>query len=341
MSDYDFVLSRKRNKHLFVVEGNHEKNELFRFLFKCFPEINISIDDIVIYGTNIYHLYQDIVNEYGDDWVDKDIDLPFVVSKKKGIVPVYHKRDFSNIFLVFDYERHDTLFSESKISAMQKYFEDVAGNGQLFLNYPMVEAYQHLFKIPDYDYQNYKESTTMHRGNVYKNKVKDSIIAKLVGFQDKLDGQLKNRFGVTDESIRNNCIEQLLLINESGFMLQKIIQVLTGVISEQDINSASHYFEDLIKDMKYASLGKTFFEYGRELMCQVIYHNICKANLIQNGKYQISNEELQTCFQQLDMNTILQNQNLMSRDPVLGMIWVLSTSVLFVPDYNFSLLITS
>ena len=36
----DFV-PRKRSQNLLIVEGNHEKNILFRQLFKCFPELNI------------------------------------------------------------------------------------------------------------------------------------------------------------------------------------------------------------------------------------------------------------------------------------------------------------
>lgn len=338
MSDYDFLKPRQRNKHLFIVEGNHERNEWFPFLLNCFPEIDINLDDIIIYGTNIYHLHQDLENEYGVDWFEKDVDLPFVVSQKKGITPAYNKRNFSNIFLVFDYERQDTYFSENKIVAMQKYFDDVAGNGQLFLNYPMVEAYQHIFSIPDLNYQNYHISAAMQRGNEFKNIVKDSIVAKLVEFQNRLDGQLKDRFSVTDQVMRNNCTNQLLLINNSDNLMQKVTQLLDGVLDEQHIPSASHYFTRLIHDMRYADHGKTFFEYGRDIMCTVICHNICKANLIQNNLYQIPIEELQTYFMQLDMNEILQKQNQASRDPVLGIIWVLSTSMLFVPDYNFSLL---
>lgn len=68
MNDYK-VQTRKRGQTLLIVEGNHEKNELFKLLFKCFPEINISIDNVWIYGTNIYMLYDDITKEYGTDWV--------------------------------------------------------------------------------------------------------------------------------------------------------------------------------------------------------------------------------------------------------------------------------
>lgn len=57
---------RNRSQTLLIVEGNHEKNELFWLIFKCFPEINIDMDNVWIYGTNIYLLYEDIVKEYGN-----------------------------------------------------------------------------------------------------------------------------------------------------------------------------------------------------------------------------------------------------------------------------------
>ncbi len=43
------------------------------------------MDEIWIYGTNIYQLYDDIVKEYGEEWEkeNEDIDLPFVISKKR------------------------------------------------------------------------------------------------------------------------------------------------------------------------------------------------------------------------------------------------------------------
>ena len=59
------VETRRRSRSLLVVEGKHEKDELFWLIFKCFPEMNIDINDVWIYGTNIYKLYEDIVKEYG------------------------------------------------------------------------------------------------------------------------------------------------------------------------------------------------------------------------------------------------------------------------------------
>ena len=111
MSDYT-VPARRRSRSLLIVEGNYEK-ELYRLIFKAFPELNIDIDDVWIYETNIYELYNDIVKAYGDDWAEEemqeimDIDLPLIISRKKYPDKICYKEDFTNIIIVFDYERHD------------------------------------------------------------------------------------------------------------------------------------------------------------------------------------------------------------------------------------------
>ena len=49
-------------------------------------------------------LYEDIVKMYGDDWDEEeiDVDLPFVISKKKTPDNVRYKNDFTKILLIFD-----------------------------------------------------------------------------------------------------------------------------------------------------------------------------------------------------------------------------------------------
>ena len=86
MNRYESV-KRNRNQTLLIVEGNHEKNKLFWLIFRCFPEMNIDMDNAHIYGTNIYMLYEDIAKEYGSNWTIEgiDIDLPFIISKKKSL----------------------------------------------------------------------------------------------------------------------------------------------------------------------------------------------------------------------------------------------------------------
>ena len=78
MNEFNSIKSRVRNQTLIIVEGNHEKNTLFYLLLKCFPEMKIEMENVWIYGTNIYRLYDDIVKEYEECWYEEDVDLPFV-----------------------------------------------------------------------------------------------------------------------------------------------------------------------------------------------------------------------------------------------------------------------
>lgn len=196
---------RKRSQNMLIVEGNHEKNKLFWLIFKCFPEININIDEIWIYGTNIYQLYDNIVREYGDQWANEneDIDLPFVISKKQGLDILRYKDDFTNIILIFDYERHDTSFSEEKIYRMQRYFKDATDMGKLYINYPMIESYQHLCKLPDYDYAERKVPVYLQPGKKYKSLVK-----------------------------REECCDEILKISDTNKMDELLHNVLKGVVND-------------------------------------------------------------------------------------------------------------
>ena len=49
MSNFDFIPQRKRQQHLLIVEGKHEKKELLGLMLQCFPEMNIQDENIVIY----------------------------------------------------------------------------------------------------------------------------------------------------------------------------------------------------------------------------------------------------------------------------------------------------
>lgn len=336
MNNYNWLSPRHRQRHLFIVEGNHEKNELIELLLKSFPEIDISLDDILIYGTNIYQLYYDIVKEYPDGWYDQEIDLPFIVGKKKGHEQL-HKNDFTNIILIFDYERHDPSFSEEKITEMQLYFQDATDVGQLYLNYPMIESYQHLQQIPDDDYINRKISVSCQPGHCYKNIVKDMMINKAINLPVKLRSILMERFHLTnDESIQYT--EQLLNIKDSQGLVEQIEIILSDSLEGKDLTTAKNQLADSINRYGYLNSGLTYYKFMRKLFSQIICHNIWKANRIQRGVNEIAGIMIKECFFALDLEIILQEQNKSSRDVANGCIWVLNTCVFFVPDYNFGLI---
>lgn len=336
----DIIKVRKRNRSLLIVEGYHEKNKLFWLIFKSFSELHISMDDIWIYGTNIYLLYEDIVKEYGPKWAEEkdDIDLPFVISKKQGFDTLCYKEDFTNIILVFDYERHDKHFSERKIIEMQERFEDAADMGKLYINYPMIESYQHLKSLPDNDYFERKIPVSLQPGKKYKALAdNETVIKEAVEFPHKIDDLLNKRFGVQDKKIRNECCNAVLNNPNEIEIDSKLQEILAGIIEEREQKTLRYQLRDCLTKLGYIHIGQTYWEYIRQIFKEIIYHNICKANWIQNSQCKIIKEKYKECFERLDLVKILKTQNIFSRDVDTGYIWVLSTCVFFVAEYNFSL----
>lgn len=339
MSSYENTL-RKRGKTLLIVEGKHEKDVLFRCVLKCFPELQIDEDNIWIYKTNIYALYDNIVNEYGDDWVanEDDIDLPYVISKRLAKNPLYYKDDFTNIFLVFDYERHDPRYSISKIEAMERMFNDSADMGKLYLNYPMIESYFHLKTLPDNEYAERTIPISLQPGFKYKKLVKDETgIASLFEFPHKINDYLQQNLSVLDEEIRKSCVDKILN-NETQYEIDFYEDVFRDVLNEADLQNFKYRCKAWTEKIGYLAVHKTYWNYMRDILKQIIYHNICKAYRIQYDKYHIEKDEYRQCFESVDLTEILHIQNMVSSDNENGFIWVLNTCIFFVADYNFSMI---
>ena len=333
------VETRRRSRSLLIVEGKHEKDELFWLIFKCFPEMNIDIDYVWIYGTNIYRLYEDIVKEYGNEWARDgvDVDLPFVISKKEHQEIVYYRNDFTNIILVFDYERHDPAFSEEKILEMQQCFADSTDMGKLYLNYPMIESYLHLKSIPDEEYIDRKIPVSLQPGDKYKGLVRaESVIEKAVALPHRIDDLLAgDRYRVDNIEKRNECCNAVLKLSADE-LEDKLEEILRVVGDEKKEKTLKYQLKDWIVKIGHIRGDQTYWEYMRRVFQEIVCHNIRKAARIQN--INVSENDLRNQFEQLDLLEIIKVQNEISRNVEKGFIWVLSTCVLLIPDYNFRLI---
>ena len=336
MSNYDFLAPPRKRQSLLIVEGNHEKNVLFGLLLKAFPEIDIRDEDIVIFGTNIYLLYAMLVKEYGDAWDEEDVDLPFLISKEKKYETKLRKDDFNNIILVFDYERHDPGFSEEKICRMQRFFSDVTDCGRLYINYPMIESYQDFEGWPDERFAKAVCPVEIRQGKEYKNRVKDTMVAKLVGIPRKLDEILEKKFGVKDKQVRTECIERILLLHGAEELSDKIEEVLSTVISGKELQTAKHLVADVVKKT-YCDRTYTYYEFVRQIFIEIIKQNIRKAGMTIGKAYDVPEKQLRDAFEQIDFADVLDAENKASKD-AQGKILVLNTSVLFIPEYRFDLI---
>lgn len=338
MNNYDFLLERKRRQSLFIVEGNHEKNELICLLLQIFPQIDIKEEDIIIYGTNIYMLYEDIVKEYTSEWDAVDVDLAYIVSKKKQLEKTLNKNDFNNIVLIFDYERHDPNFSEEKIVRLQRYFSDSTDVGKLYINYPMVEAYQHFDKWPDDEYLSLTIPANLNPGRKYKSLVRESFVSKLVNIPVKLEEILEERFKVSDMDTRKMCIQSILVLSDVESLRENVREILMPALQETDLSTAEYQIVDILSKCEYIEKKQTYFEYLKQLFSAIIIQSICKAKKICGDAYDLSKTEMKEVFFELDLEKVLLKQNIASRDIDQGIIWVLNTCVLFVADYSFDLI---
>ena len=329
--------TRLRNKTLIIVEGENEEVNFFTKLFTCFPELSVKKDRIWVYGTTVYQLCKDIASEYGDDWAENgdDIDLPFVISKKKGLNPLSYKSDFTNILLVFDYERHYQDFNEDTVIKMQKVFNEPTDMGKLYLNYPMVEACHHLKALPDPDYNSRMIPTSMQPGYKYKNLVKqESCISYEERLYDKIDHVLQKKYGITDETSRSDCINSLLKLT-GPVELSAIEQIAVKYVSVEAHKDLPYHIRSLLSKSKHTQKHMEYYDYMRYVFKEILSHNIQKSYIILNSK--ADNKTLKEQYEMIDLVAILNKQNALSRSPS-GNIWVLFTTILFIADYNTSLL---
>lgn len=312
----DYYNRRSRARTLLVVEGNHEKEKLFRALLSAYNEIKIDLDNIWVYHTNIYVLIDKIKTEYEDDW--SEIDLPFLLSRDERGMEKCYKDDFTDIFLVFDYERHDPRFDKLAITKMQSVFCESTDLGKLYINYPMVEAYMDFRSFPDNDFINRKFSSNMRKGCAYKETVKGSFVEKMVDMPAVIRDILEEC--KLEELEVNRAMEFFLTHNHSSMEASDIIQYVGA------INNTKAYL--ILAKIKEASLfdNMTYYYQLRKMFNYIIGASINKIRAITK------------LSEDADLEELLRIQNLESDDINNGSVWVVNTSVLFIYDYNRNLI---
>lgn len=334
----DAFKTREKGKTLLIVEGKSEKEELFKTLFKCFKELEIDDDKIWIYNTNIYNLYRQIEKEYDNNWFNEsiyDVDLPWLISKNDSNIELSYRDDFKNIYLVFDYERHDPRFDASKITNMQMYFNDAANNGQLYINYPMFESYKDLVELPeDSTFKDKKIHANLRKGSIYKNSVKETIVSKNID----LSKIVKKIFDKYLQDLADPCIEELFSITCKTNIEIVLKKHFIRTLDERELNEMTMEISALFDRMHFLENNISYWDNMKNIFKSIIIHNIRKANMIQNGIYDVKLSDLNSEYKKLDLCKILKSQNEISGDNLQGFIWILNTCLFLIPEYKFSLI---
>ena len=108
-------------------------------------------------------------------------------SKKELVIDkdVLSINAFSAIYLIFDFEPLDTQYSDEVIEDILNIFNDeTSGLGKVYINYPMIELYYHLKKLPDDSYNNRTISLDKLKGTTYKKLVNTTTRIKKNKFNE-------------------------------------------------------------------------------------------------------------------------------------------------------------
>lgn len=143
------MVNSMNKKILAVVEGEKKEPQLLNRLFDTYM---VKKREIVSYGSNLYDLYERLIDYVGDDFESIDF-LLFL----KDLEPDENKKyifdnSYTDIFLIFDFDPQDNRFSTVALEKMMEYFSDSTSQGRLYINYPMIESCVH---IPSFETEQY------------------------------------------------------------------------------------------------------------------------------------------------------------------------------------------
>lgn len=171
----------KSKKILIVVEGESTEHKVLGSKdYGLLPFIENEYE-VISFCNDIYELYKAYKSGEYDDLVS-------YLRAEKGLIideNVLSVNAFSAIYLVFDFEPQDNLYSDKTIKDILEIFNDeTSGLGKIYINYPMIESYYHLEKLPDPNYNDRTISLENLNGATYKKLVNTTTCIKKNKFNE-------------------------------------------------------------------------------------------------------------------------------------------------------------
>lgn len=127
-------------KVLVIAEGLSDKKVIKRMFSSYGKDL-----EVVAFKADVYQLYSLYENQRRDY---DDIDLQQTLlnelpSLKPGEKKILQDR-YVDVFLIFDFDPHASLADVNKLKKLMAHFKDSSDMGKMFINYPMLESYQHI-----------------------------------------------------------------------------------------------------------------------------------------------------------------------------------------------------
>ena len=138
---------------LFITEGLVDEVNFINAIYNvCYKSKKYNIYS---YKTTIHTLVSKL---FVNGKIDKDLDIRLTLKEnetdeeKREIL----SKTYSDIFLVFDLDPHHDNVKFKKIKMMLENFNDSTDKGKLYINYPMLQSFKHLRKMPDNEFKDRK-----------------------------------------------------------------------------------------------------------------------------------------------------------------------------------------
>lgn len=216
---------------LFIVEGEKAEPALIKKLFATFMPIKFTFD-CYSYEANLHTLVKHIETAYPDfdDYVDvigvlQDIEKD---KNKKAVL----SRKYTDIFYIFDFDPQSDIIHFDTISKLFNHLNDSTDQGKLFINYPMLESYKHLKKMPDHSFinltvpikspQHYKE--LVHKQSAYSNLLElnyQTLTSIIVHHLRKANHILTDRYELPEKDACLNWNHQTIFDHERALAEQE------------------------------------------------------------------------------------------------------------------------
>lgn len=145
---------------LFVLEGERPDLRLYKSMMEA---CGVAGDTVAaVYGCNIDALYHEMKDlGEGADIVDV-LRMKYQDDESSPFKGVSRSDQFSEIYLIFDYDFHDVNRSpeelNNQLSYLLSFFDEETEHGKLYINYPMIESIRYTKELPDPYYYHYSVS---------------------------------------------------------------------------------------------------------------------------------------------------------------------------------------
>lgn len=218
---------------LFLVEGESTEKGFINKTMSLLPEYKPHL--IITTGHEFHQIARQLIEDRFLDTAELIIE---VLGKRADQLI---DKVFTDIIFIYDFDAQSPKFEASILLESQTKFCDSTDPGQLFLSYPMFEAYYHVNQLPDYAFLNRKFSYKQGSSS-YKNLVRQetSYHNPLVLLEKHMFGKLKQihlqKFNhILCKDDKNRCVTpedlgELLMIQLESFRKNQSVYVLNTFI---------------------------------------------------------------------------------------------------------------